>query len=161
MEIILDPQIEPYVRSDAVNSVAALVHAHPQAINSEMLQTYFELLKADDDRSKRQFASYILFVVALTDTDRERVIRAELERLGDSSNPQLLIELARIQEMLTLTDLVKEARSHPTEIKQIKTKLRFVDYRYKYYPSYFDDHLDFATQFALKEIEKIEAEIKD
>jgi HEAT repeat protein len=150
VDIFSNPQTDPDARSYAAKAFAQAAQARPKAVPSELTQTLINLLKANLDSFGRSSAAYALFGIALGDTEKESAIRKELEDM--QTHPQLHQRIAssRTLEMFDILDLLHRVRENPDQLESIKSKLNTLSYLYD------EEHIQFATQIILQEINKIE-----
>ena len=165
MDILNDPQTDSDTRSYAAQALGLIAQADPEAVTLEITPILITLLKSDTDSPGRQAAAYTLFGIALRDKEQENMIRKELEDIQDAPQPHWRIAASRTVEMLEIGNLLDEVRAHPEQIEKIKSRLISLG-DLSSFPPYFvigtsdEEHLQFAAQIVMQEIEKIEAETK-
>jgi len=136
------------VRSSAAPALGGLAQSQP-----EILQTLFILLKNGGDSNGRNGASEALFVAAFRGISQKNYVEDELEKLAKSPQPYLRAAASQTLEMIAIGDLIDEARDHPDQIEDVKSKLNDLE---SLDESLHEEHLQFAAQFVLNEIGKIE-----
>ncbi|HLO27566.1 MAG TPA: sister chromatid cohesion protein PDS5 [Anaerolineales bacterium] len=140
------------VRSGAASALGELTQKKP-----EITQALVALLKNGKDSNGRNGASEGLFVAALKDTSQKDFIDAELERLAKSPQPYLRAAASQTLEMIAIGDLLQEPRAHPDRIDDIESRLNDLK---SLDESLHEEHLQFAAQIVLNEIDKIRPEDK-
>ena len=101
----------------------------------------------------RDLAGYVLFEIAFKNEDQATKIKNELEKLRAGPQPHWRIAANKTLEMIAIGDLVNEAHTYPQKIEQIKSRLEVLSFS-------GEDHLEYAAEKSLTEIEKFELEIE-
>ncbi|HEU0291824.1 MAG TPA: ATP-binding protein [Anaerolineales bacterium] len=131
--------------------------AKPELVEQDIIPSLIALLKSDLDSAGRKTAAYALFEIALGNDEYENIIRKQLQDMQNDRKPHWRIAASRTLEMITIGGLAEEARSNPKRIEGIKSRL---NYLIGLDNSFHEDHLKFAAEIVLREVEKIEAENK-
>jgi HEAT repeat protein len=143
---------DPVAQFGAASVLGTLAKQKPESI-----QRLFLLLKNDLASNERIGASKALFVAAVKDTRQKDLIEDELKQLIKSPKPVLRTAASQTLEMIAIGDSLQQAHAHPDQLELIRAKLnelKGLD------GSLYEEHLQFAAEFALGEIEKIKSENK-
>ena len=148
-----------YARYYSARTIGAFTHANPETLTPELMQTLFAYLESDNDSAARFVVGYIVFEIAMTDPNSGKLIYEELKKLQASPQPHLRSNAVRILEMITIGNIVNEARTDPNKLHIIKMKLSYMSAN-TFNNGVNEEGLTFAISFALRELEKLESNNK-
>ena len=148
MEIDWANLLKPF--ASATRNIASISRANPQRISPETIEALVALLGYGPISDTRNQAGNVLFEIVYGNPQQAESIMNQLEIILASSQPHRRIAAARTLEMISIGNLVEEARASPENFEQIEMRLII-------YNSYFYDEIDmmYAASIAFGELKKL------
>jgi len=150
LDVLANPQYTEIQRHNVVGAFAQIAQANPKVLPTKTVPTLIALLTNRKDSVGRKIAAQALFAIAFADPSQGKLIRAKLEELSHSPQPDLRIAATEGLKMMTVGQLIEEVRAHPDRTNTIELRLRYINY----------EPLSFAVDIVRDVIYEMETENK-